>query len=100
MLKKRGAVKETQCSFKYQIQSDLINSNLDKYTFMTTSGRTLRQTAVNNDIFILQKHYKNKVPNNLNSERKKFQNIIDNFNKQFSPAMSLTRKKPLIQSEI
>jgi hypothetical protein len=79
----RGAVKETQCSFKYQIQSDLINSNLDKYTFMTTSDRALRQTAVNNDIFILQKHYKNKVPNNLNSERKKFQNIINNFNKQF-----------------
>ena len=33
---KKKAVKETQCSFKYQIQSDLINSNLDKYTFMTT----------------------------------------------------------------
>jgi hypothetical protein len=28
---KKKAVKETQCSFKYQIQSDLINSNLDKY---------------------------------------------------------------------
>jgi hypothetical protein len=32
----KKAVKETQCSIKYQIQSDLINSNLDKYTFMTT----------------------------------------------------------------
>jgi hypothetical protein len=48
---------------------------------MTTSGRALRQTAINNDIFIMQKHCKNKVANNLNSERKKFQNIIDNFNK-------------------
>jgi hypothetical protein len=90
---KKRVVKETQCSFKYQIQSDLINSNLDKYTFMTTSGRALRQTAINNDIFILQKHYKNKVPNNLNSERKKFQNIIDNFNKQFSPCNESNKKK-------
>ena len=92
---KKRVVKETQCSFKYQIQSDLINSNLNKYTFMTTSGRTLRQTAVNNDIFILQKHYKNKVPNNLNSERKKFQNIIDNFNKQFSPCNESNKKKTI-----
>jgi hypothetical protein len=94
VLKKR-VVKEIQCSFKYQIQSDLINSNLDKYTFMTTSGRALRQTAVNNDIFILQKHCKNKVPNNLNSERKKFQNIIDNFNKQFSPCNESNKKKTI-----
>jgi hypothetical protein len=62
---------------------------------MTTSGRALRQTAVNNDIFILQKHYKNKVPNNLNSERKKFQNIIDNFNKQFSPCNESNKKKTI-----
>jgi hypothetical protein len=48
---------------------------------MTTSGRALRQTAIKNDIFIMQKHYTNKVANNLNSERKKFQSIIDNFNK-------------------
>ena len=91
----KRALNETQFSFKYQIQSDLINSNLDKYTFMTTSGRALRQTAINNDIFILQKHYKNKVPNNLNSERKKFQNIIDNFNKQFSPCNESNKKKTI-----
>lgn len=94
MLKKK-TVKETQCSFKYQIQSDLINSNLDKCTFMTTSGRALRQTAINNGIFILQKHYKNKVPNNLNSERKKFQNIVDNFNKQFSPCNESNKNKTI-----
>ena len=52
---------------------------------MTRSGRALRQTAINNDIFILQKHYNNKVPNDLKSERKKFQRIIDNFNRQFAP---------------
>jgi hypothetical protein len=92
---KKKAVKETRCSFKYQIQSDLINSNLDKYTVMTTSGRVLRQTAINNDIFIMQKHYKNKVPNNLNLERKKFQNIIDNFNKQFSPCNESNKKKTI-----
>ena len=62
---------------------------------MTTSGRVLRQTAINNDMFILQKHYKNKVPNNLNSERKKFQNIIDNFNKQFSPCNESNKKKTI-----
>ena len=92
---RKRVVKETQCSFKYQMQSDLINSNLDKYTFMTTSGRVLRQTAVNNDIFILQKHCKNKVPNNLNSERNKFQNIIDNFTKQFSPCNESNKKKTI-----
>ena len=81
---KEAAIKQSQSSFKYQIQSALINSNLDKYTFRTRNGRALRQTAINNDVHILEKHYKNKVPKNLRSEKKKFQNIIDDFNKQFN----------------
>jgi hypothetical protein len=66
---------------------------------MTTSGRALRQTAINNDIFIMQKHYKNKVANNLNSERKKFQNILTISTNSSRLAMSLTRRKQLIQPE-
>ncbi len=42
--------------------STLINTNINKYTFSTTAGRALRQTMINNDVYILEKHYKGKVP--------------------------------------
>ena len=79
---KEIAMKETQSSFKHRIESTLINTNLNKYTFMTNSGRAVRQTTINNDIHILEKHYRNRVPNDLENESKKFQEIINTFNKE------------------
>ena len=77
---KETALSETRKSFKFRVESALINSNLDKYTFFTTRGRTPRQTVINNDIFILEKHYSGRVPMNMDSESKKFQKIISDFN--------------------
>jgi hypothetical protein len=62
---KKIAIMKTQSSFKYRIMSTLINTNIEKYTFSTTAGRALRQTAINNDVYILEKHYKGKVRVNL-----------------------------------
>ena len=47
---KMSAISETQSSFKYKIMSTLINTNLEK--------RALRQTSINNDFYILEKHYR------------------------------------------
>lgn len=47
---KMSAISETQSSFKYRIMSTLINTNLEK--------RALRQTSINNDFYILEKHYR------------------------------------------
>ena len=80
IVNKKKAIKETQSSFKYQIQSALINSNITKYTFQTSNGRAMRQTAINNDAFVLEKHYRGHVPKNLAAEAKNFQYIIDKFN--------------------
>ncbi|KAK3100993.1 hypothetical protein FSP39_015453 [Pinctada imbricata] len=82
---KETALDETRNSFKYKIESTLINSNLEKYTFYTSRGRTPRQTVINNDIFILEKHYRGRIPLNLSEESKRFQKIISDFNKQFIP---------------
>lgn len=51
------AITETQTSFKYRVMSTLINTNINKYTFSTTAGRALRQTMINNDVYILEKKF-------------------------------------------
>lgn len=77
---KKIAITETQTSFKYRVMSTLINTNINKYTFSTTAGRALRQTTINNDVYILEKHYKGKVPVDLKDAAKNFQSIINDFN--------------------
>ena len=77
---KKAALLETRNSFKYRIETALINTDLDRYTFYTSRGRTPGQTVINNDIFILEKHYRGRVPINLADESKKFQRIIRDFN--------------------
>ena len=52
---KKAALLETRNSFKYRIETALINTDLDRYTFYTFQGRTQRQTVINNDLFILEK---------------------------------------------
>ena len=94
LLAKKKAVEETQASFKYKVQSALINTNLNKYTFETTNGRAVRQTAVNNDLHILEKHFKGKVPVNLHMESKNFQQIINSFNKTYLPARAKSGPNP------
>ena len=81
MTNKTKAVQETQTSFKYQVQSALINTNISKYTFQTPTGRAMRQTVVNNDIHILEKHFKGRVPTDMLNGSKYFQDIIDQFNR-------------------
>ena len=51
-----SAISETQSSFKNRINSTLININIEKYIFSMTVGRVLRQTSINNDVYILEKH--------------------------------------------
>lgn len=70
------AITETQTSFKYRVMSTLINTNINKYTFSTTAGRALRQTMINNDVYILEKT----VPVHLKEAAKNFQSIINDFN--------------------
>lgn len=60
--------------------STLINTNINKYTFSTTVGRALHQTMINNNVYILEKHYKGKDPVDLKEATKNFQNIINDFN--------------------
>ncbi|KAK3107521.1 hypothetical protein FSP39_016499 [Pinctada imbricata] len=91
---RKKAVDETQASFKYKVQSALINTNLNKYTFETGNGRAVRQTAVNNDLHILEKHFKGKVPANLHRESKNFQQIINAFNKNYLPTRAKSGPNP------
>ena len=97
---KKAALLETRNSFKYRIETALINTDLDRYTFYTSRGRTPRQTVINNDIFILEKHYRGRVPINLADESKKFQKIIRDFNNSHlgcSTSKSVNPEKELLK---
>ena len=87
---KKNALSETRCSFRYRVETVLINTNLEKYTFITAQGRAARQTVINNDMHILEKHFGGRVPVNLHEESKKFQTIIEKFNKDH--ILSKTKK--------
>ena len=87
---KVSALNETRSSFKYKIETALILI-WKKYTFYTSRGRTPRQTNINNDTFILEKHYRGRVPVNIADEARKFQKIIDDFNKVNSCTSSCSR---------
>ena len=70
--------RESRSSFEWKVH--LLTQILINTHFSTTRGRTPRQTVINNDIFILEKHYSGRVPMNMDSESKKFQKIISDFN--------------------
>ena len=76
---KTKALDEIQGTFSFKIRSELINTNLSKYTFQSSCGRVLRHAIINNDSFILEKHFRSNAGFALKNLRS-FQKIIDDFN--------------------
>ena len=95
MVLKKSAIADTQKSFKYQVLSALINTNVEKYTFATSSGRAMRQTVINNDVYILEKHHGGKIPRDIKCESTKFQNIIADFNRSTTNLDHCKRGNPV-----
>lgn len=80
LFSKRKAVNETRTSLKSRIRTSLINSDINKYTLRTPSGRVARQTVVNNDTHILEKYYGGRLPKDLECEAEQFQSVVERFN--------------------
>lgn len=91
-----NSVSSMKCSFKFQIESALINTNLDKYTFHSSNGRVVRQTIINNDIHILQQIYKNKIPTKMESESNNFQRLIEDYNTRYLPVSGKKTINPVV----
>ena len=76
------AISQNNKSFAQAVRGYLINSNKHKY-LSTYAGQVVPLTKVINiDISILQKHYKNRVPDNIEDESELFQNILDTHQQQ------------------
>lgn len=73
-------------TFSAKITPTLVNSDPDTYTFPNEAGkgRLLKSQKILNDSWILESHYKGKVPQDLESESKKWKYIIDKHNEKYT----------------
>ena len=83
ILKLQDTILATSRSFHERVKTSLINSNKNKY--LTIYGHEIVPLTklVNVDLSILQKHYKNKVPDDLEFEASNFAHIIEGHMAQF-----------------
>ena len=85
---KKQTYEQTNNSFFTKIMPYLVNTNIDKYYPVGSFGlRALCMGAIHPDMAILEKHFRGKVPKNLESSANHFQNII-----QSSKDTTLLRK--------
>lgn len=84
--KLKATLDSQQRSFTNRIRCHLIRSNVDKY-LVKKDGKLFPCTRVINiDATILQAHYNNVVPVNLEAEREVFAGIIREHHKKYAPA--------------
>ena len=83
VLKLQDTILATLRSFHERVKTSLINLNKKKY--LTIYGHEIVPLTklVNVDLSILQKHYKNKVPDDLESEASNFAHIIEGHMAKF-----------------
>ena len=94
------AISQNNKTFAQAVRGYLINSNKHKY-LSTYAGQVVPLTKVINiDISILQKHYKNRVPDNIDDESELFQNILATHQQQlhFTKANTSSLDSKLRQS--
>lgn len=77
--------KQVSSSFISVITPHLVNSNPDDYTFRSNreNGRLLKSQKINCHSYILEQHYKGKIPLDLERERKNFPQIIEEYFNKF-----------------
>ena len=90
-------VQSMKRTFTNQICTALVNSDIDKYTFLSEAGRVVKRALVNQDSVILEKHYNGKVPRLLDQEAKGFQTIIKNEIKKHDTSKVKNPIKRLLQ---
>ena len=71
-------------SFEKRLEPILIESNRKKYLADTTFGIRPRQALLNEDLAILERHYKGVYPRDIAYEKNNFQKIIARANKELS----------------
>lgn len=74
---KQKCAEKINSSFSKRMEQELINSNREKYLIQTQFGIKPRQALLNEHIAILERHYKGKMPHNIQSERPFFEKIIN-----------------------
>lgn len=72
-------------SFSQRVRTHLINSNKNKYLIRTAEGVVPRSAAVNVDLAKLEKHFKGKVPAELEVVSTLFENIIAGYDRANAP---------------
>ena len=69
-------------SFEKRLEPHLIDTNRKKYLAETAFGIRPRQALLNEDIAILERHYRGVFPRDINFEKRNFQQIISRANEQ------------------
>ena len=83
------------CSFPNAIRSHLINSNKCKYLTWYGNEIVPLSRIINLDISILQKYYKNKVPDDIEMEASNFEHILMVHSNKFKTAETSISSKLL-----
>ena len=68
------------CSFEKRLEPHLIESNRKRYLADTAFGIRPRQALLNEDIAILERHYRGIFPSDIEYEKQNFQQIITRAN--------------------
>ena len=100
---KQKLIEQVTGTFSSKIRSYLVNSDIDRYTFKNDSGpgRLLKTQKVLNDTYILEQHYKGRVPKDLDKESKKWQTLIKEHNDSFKKmTLKKVREKDPIKKKL
>ncbi|XP_062621333.1 uncharacterized protein LOC134282922 [Saccostrea cucullata] len=81
-------------SFAQKVRTHLINSNKKKYLIKTTEGYVPKSATVNIDLAKLEKHFKGKVPDDLDRVSELFEGIINKFDNSKRPPCTPTQGNP------
>ncbi|MCG8622797.1 MAG: hypothetical protein MJE68_12475, partial [Proteobacteria bacterium] len=94
-LKIQDTIVATNRTFHERVRTTLINSNKQKYLTLYGNEIVPLTKLINLDLSILQKHYRNKVPDDLQSESHQFSYIIDGQMEQFNSMKTSINSKLL-----
>ncbi len=92
-------------SFPQAVRLTLINSNKSKYLIATPSGYVPRNSIIHRDISVLQKAYKNQVPDDLSTMGPIFRMILEehdakyNVRKHRDPVLTTLKNKGVFPTD-
>ena len=96
-LKLQDTILATNRTFHERVRTTLINSNKGKYLTMYGNEIVPLTKVINLDLSILQRHYKNKVPDDLEAESEQFSYIISGHLDKFK-TMETSINSKLLES--